>query len=164
MQKKLFSIFLLLLAIALFIYFDVTTYLSLDYIKSNQLHFADMYHQQPFFYISIFFIVYVLTTALSVPGATLLTLLAGALFGSLAGTILVSLASSAGATIAFLGARWFLKDSIQRKFTKYLSPFNKGIEKEGAFYLFTLRLTPVVPFFIINLVMGLTPMRTTVFS
>ena len=107
--------------------------------------------------------VYIITAALSLPGAALLTLLGGALFGLLVGTILVSFASSIGATLAFLASRLLLRDWVQNKFGSYLKSFNDGFEKDGGFYLFTLRLIPAVPFFIVNLVMGLTPMKMTTF-
>ena len=107
--------------------------------------------------------VYILSTALSLPGAALLTLLGGALFGLLVGTILVSFASTIGATLAFLFSRILLRDWVQHKFGSYLKSFDEGVKKDGGFYLFTLRLIPAVPFFVINLVMGLTPMKTLTF-
>jgi len=105
-------------------------------------------------------VVYILVTALSLPGAAVMTLVGGALFGILAGTIIVSFSSTIGATFAFLVSRYLLRDYVQGKFGDKLSPINEGIKRDGAFYLFTLRLVPVFPFFIINLVMGLTPIRT----
>src|SRR5690606_38032622 len=104
-----------------------------------------------------------LVTALSLPGATILTLAGGALFGVVMGTVLVSIASTLGATCAFLVARYLLRDMVQNKFGDKLAAINEGVKKEGAFYLFTLRLIPAFPFFVINLVMGLTPIKTAVF-
>ena len=113
--------------------------------------------------IGVFFAVYVAVTALSFPGAAIMTLAAGAIFGLLAGTVIVSFASSIGATLAFLAARFVLRDSVQARFGARLAEIDKGVQKEGAFYLFTLRLVPLVPFFVINLLMGLTKMKTTTF-
>lgn len=108
-------------------------------------------------------LLYILITALSLPGALIMSLGGGALFGLWLGFLLVSFASTVGATLAFLGARFLFKDAIQKGFGEKLTAINKGIKQDGAFYLFTLRLVPVFPFFIINLVMGLTPIRTAVF-
>jgi uncharacterized membrane protein YdjX (TVP38/TMEM64 family) len=110
-----------------------------------------------------FFAVYVAVTGLSLPGAAIMTLVAGALFGLWTGTLLASFASSLGATVAFLFSRYILRDSVQNRFAHHLVAINKGIEREGALYLFTLRLVPVFPFFVINLVMGLMPIRTLTF-
>ena len=112
----------------------------------------------------IFFLTYVLVTGLSLPAASILTLAGGAVFGVLIGTVLVSFASTIGATLAFLASRFLFRDFIQNRFADKLQIINQGIEKDGAFYLFTLRLVPVFPFFIINLVMGLTPIRTLTFA
>ncbi len=107
--------------------------------------------------------IYVAVTGLSLPGAAILTLILGWFFGFGIGLLLVSVASTAGATLAFLFSRFLLRDSIQQRFGDKLRTFNESLEKEGAFYLFTLRLIPAVPFFVINLVMGLTPLRTWTF-
>lgn len=118
------------------------------------------YHQdRPWLVYSIVFAVYVTATGLSLPGAALLSLFCGWYFGFVRGVVFVSFASTAGATLAFLLSRYFLRDAIQSKFADRLSTFNDSLAKEGAFYLFTLRLIPAVPFFVINVVMGLTPMR-----
>jgi uncharacterized membrane protein YdjX (TVP38/TMEM64 family) len=111
----------------------------------------------------IYFAVYVAITALSMPVATIVSLAAGVLFGRWLGTVVVSFASTAGATLAFLSTRYLLRDVVQQRFGKWLEPINRGIEKEGAFYLFTLRLVPAFPFFVINAVMGLTPLRVGTF-
>ena len=143
--------------------FDLGRYLSLDYLKQSQTAFAEIYARQPLMVVSIYFIIYVAATALSFPGATILTLAGGAIFGLGWGLLIVSFASCIGATLAFLAARFVLRDSIQNRFSQRLDEINKGIEKDGAFYLFTLRLVPLVPFFVINLVMGLTRMKTWTF-
>ncbi|MCC6136987.1 MAG: VTT domain-containing protein, partial [Bdellovibrionaceae bacterium] len=163
MNRKWILLFLVLAVFATFFYFDASEYLQLDFIKNQQTQLLEFYAKYPLLYIFLFSLAYVLMTSLSIPGATLLTLLAGALFGVTLGSIIVSFASTIGATIAFLGSRWLLRDTIAKRFSKYFSSINKGIEKNGAFYLFTLRLTPAVPFFVVNLVMGLTSMRAVVF-
>ncbi len=138
-------------------------YLSLDALKDQRVALATQQSAHPIAFVVAFFGVYVLTTALSFPGATILTLAAGALFGTLWGTVLVSFASTLGATFAFLGARYLFRDGLQARYGERLKSINKGIEKEGAFYLFTLRLVPVVPFFAVNLLMGLTQLPTRTF-
>ncbi len=150
-------------AVLLFVALDLGRYLSLDYLKQSQAGFLDLYTRQPLTVALVYFVVYVLVTALSFPGATVLTLAGGGIFGLGWGLLIVSFASSLGATLAFLTARFVLRDSIEAKFSKRLLDINQGIQKDGAFYLFTLRLVPLVPFFVINLVMGLTKMRTWVF-
>lgn len=132
-----------------------------DYFKPAT--YRSLYADEPILTAGIFFGIYVLVAALSIPGAALMTLAAGAIFGLTTGTILVSFASSIGATLAFLIARSLLRDWVQGKFGKYLAGINEGIEKDGGFYLLSLRLVFIVPFFIINLVMGLTPIRTSTF-
>ena len=145
--------------VAAFVLFDLGRYLSLDYLKNSQAAFADLYAQRPLAVAAGFFVVYVLVTAVSFPGATILTLAGGAVFGLGWGLLLVSFASSVGATLAMLAARYLLRDSIASRFGSRLAEINQGVDKDGAFYLFTLRLIPVVPFFVINLVMGLTTMK-----
>ena len=113
--------------------------------------------------LGVFFAVYVAVTALSLPGAAIMTLLGGAIFGLWIGTLVVSFASSLGATLAMLVSRYVLRDSVKAKFGARLADIDRGIEREGAFYLFTLRLVPVFPFFVINLLMGLTAMKATTF-
>ncbi|MFH2129311.1 MAG: FAD-dependent oxidoreductase [bacterium] len=139
--------------------FDLQQYLSLGYLKSRQQLLIDYYLGHRVFTILVFFIVYVITTALSIPGAAVLTLFGGALFGLLTGTVIISFASTIGATLAFLTSRFLLKDYVQSRFRDKLAIINRGIEKEGEYYLFTLRLIPVFPFFLINLTMGLTPIK-----
>ena len=143
--------------------FDLGRFFSLEYVKQRQSDFAALYGDHPWAVAGAFFAAYVAVTGLSLPGAAILTLVAGAIFGLLIGTVIVSFASSIGATLAFLVSRYVLRDSVQAKFGARLADINKGIEKDGAFYLFTLRLVPLIPFFVINLLMGLTRMKTGVF-
>lgn len=164
MNKKKIGLLLLLAAlVALYVTLDLGRFLSLDYLKSSQSAFEALYAERAWQVIGVYFVIYVVATALSFPGAVILTLAGGAIFGVLWGTLIVSFASSLGATLAFLAARFVLRDSIEARFGNRLGEFNKGVEKEGAFYLFTLRLVPLVPFFVINLLMGLTKMKTLTF-
>ena len=162
-KNKLALVVVLLALIAAFFVFDLGRFFSLAYLKSSQAEFAALYGNHPAAVIGVFFAIYVAVTALSFPGATVMTLAAGAIFGLLAGTVIVSFASSIGATLAFLAARFVLRDSVQSRFGARLAEIDKGVAKEGAFYLFTLRLVPLVPFFVINLLMGLTKMKTATF-
>ncbi len=159
-NKKLLVLAALAVLIALFFAFDLGRYFSLAFIKGQQGSFAALYGQKPALVIAAFFAVYVAVTALSLPGAAIMTLAGGAIFGLAVGTLVVSFAASIGATLAFLAARFVLGESVQAKFGNRMAEINRGVEKDGAFYLFTLRLVPLVPFFVINLVMGLTKMKT----
>jgi dihydrolipoamide dehydrogenase len=147
----------------LFRWFGIDQYLSLESLKEHQASLNKYSQDNSILVATLFMLVYIATTALSLPGATILTLAGGAIFGLLYGTILVSFASTIGATLAFLGSRLLFRDLVQRKFKDRLVTINQGVEKEGNFYLFTLRLVPVVPFFLINLVMGLTPIKPWAF-
>ena len=162
-KNKLLVLVALLAAVAAYLLFDLGRFFSLDYIKGAQAEFAALYAARPTQVIAVFFAVYVAVTALSFPGAAVLTLLAGAVFGLLVGTVVVSFASSIGATLAMLVSRYLLRDSVKSRFGARLADIDKGVEREGAFYLFTLRLVPVFPFFVINLLMGLTRMKATTF-
>ncbi len=159
MRRLVILAIILSCAVALY-QLGLKDYLTLEAIKAQQGNFTQNYADNPLLVIGIFFLVYVVATALSFPGAALLTLLGGALFGLVTGLIVVSFASSIGATLAFLGSRFFLRDWVQSKFGDKLKAINDGVAKDGAFYLFSLRLIPVVPFFVINLAMGLTPIKT----
>ncbi len=150
--------------IAAFFVFDLGQYLSLDYLKSKHELLVNYAAENKLVAVSGFFIIYVAVAALSLPGASIMTLAAGAIFGFLTGLILVSFASTIGATLAFLFSRFMFRDGVQKKFSSYLQTINKGIEEEGVFYLFTLRLIPVVPFFAVNLLMGLTTLKTLAFA
>ncbi len=162
-RQKLLLIGALVVLVGAYFYFDLGRFLSLDYVKQRQADFAALYAEKPLLLIGAFSALYVAVTALSLPGAAIMTLAGGAIFGLLAGTVIVSFASSIGATLAFLASRYVLRDSVQARFGARLADIHKGIEKDGAFYLFTLRLVPLIPFFVINLVMGLTRMKAGVF-
>ncbi len=161
--RKIFLLAVVALGLAAFFSFDLGQFLSLDYLKQSQVRFETLYAADPLKVSLVYFAIYVAATALSIPGATIITLAGGAIFGLWWGTLLVSFASCIGATLAFLVSRFVLRDSIEAKFGNRLAEINRGIEKDGAFYLFTLRLIPVVPFFVINLVMGLTKMKALTF-
>ena len=162
-KTKLIVLILVVAAIAAFFIFDLGKYFSLEYFKSQQAAIEAYYQANATKTGVIFFLIYIAVTALSLPGAAIMTLVAGAIFGLLWGVVIVSFASSIGATAAFLVARFLLRDSIQAKFGDKLKAFNAGVEKEGGFYLFTLRLVPAFPFFMINVVMGLTSMKAWTF-
>jgi len=161
-SRKVALIALLLVLLAGFFVFDIGQYLNLDALKAQQAALDAQVQAHPWIAGSVFFIVYVLVTALSLPGAALMTLVGGALFGLLGGTLLASFASTLGATLAMLLSRYLLRDWVQTRFQQRLAKIDQGIEREGASYLFALRLVPVFPFFLINLAMGLTrlPVRT----
>ncbi|SEF59999.1 Pyruvate/2-oxoglutarate dehydrogenase complex, dihydrolipoamide dehydrogenase (E3) component [Oceanospirillum linum] len=159
-MKKLVLLGTIAAVIAAFFTFDLNQYLTLDSLKNSQEQLALWQSQSPVITVAVFFVIYVAATALSLPGATIMTLAIGAVYGLAEGLILVSFASTIGATLAFLVARFVLRDSVQARFGDRLKAFNQGVEQEGAFYLFTLRLVPVFPFFLINLLMGLTPIKT----
>lgn len=158
-MKRLLILALAVGLIAAFFAFDLQHQLTLDGLKASMDQLAAWQQQSPWTLALLFFAVYVLVTALSLPGATVMTLAAGALFGLAQGMLIVSFASSLGALLAFLASRYVLRDLVQRKFGDRLKTINDGVEREGALYLFTLRLVPVFPFFLINLLMGLTPIR-----
>ena len=145
--------------IAVFFIFDLGQYLTLDYLKSQRQSFLDFYAENTVATLAVYFVVYVAVTALSLPGAAVMTLAGGAVFGFGTGLFVISFASTIGATLAFLISRFVLRDYVQTKFKDKLKAINEGVEREGDFYLFTLRLIPLFPFFVINLVMGLTPMK-----
>ncbi|MCG2720434.1 MAG: TVP38/TMEM64 family protein [Thermodesulfovibrionales bacterium] len=156
--KKIAITFVIVLFIIAFQVFDLGQYLTLSYIKESQAKFEALYAEHPAMVIVSYMILYILATSFSLPGAAILTLAGGALFGLLTGTVIVSFASTIGATIACFFSRFLLRDWIQGKFADRIQKVNEGIAKEGAFYLFTLRLLPVFPFWMINILMGLTTM------
>ncbi len=149
--------------ITLFFVFDLNQYITIPAIKGKLDSFKAYYESHRLVTMLAYMLVYIVITGLSLPGAVVMTLFGGALFGIVYGTILVSFASTIGATLAFLFSRYLFKDWVQNKFSSKLAAINAGVQREGGFYLFTLRLVPVFPFFIINLVMGLTPIKTVVF-
>lgn len=162
-MKKAALVLILVGAIAAYFLFDLGQYLSLENFKAQQAEIVAAKDARPLLYVAGFFLLYVAVTGLSIPGAAIMSLVAGALFGLVLGTIIVSFASTIGATLAFLSSRYLLRDWVQGKFGERLRAIDDGLAKDGAFYLFTLRLIPVFPFFVINLLMGLTRIRTWTF-
>ncbi|MEP3350057.1 MAG: FAD-dependent oxidoreductase [Marinomonas sp.] len=162
-MKKIGLLVIIAVLAAVFFYFDLHKLLTLDGLKSGLDTFEAWRAESPLLISGAFLVLYVIVTALSLPGAAIMTLAAGALFGLGWGLLIVSFASSIGATLAFLVSRYLLQDMVQKRFGDRLKAFNEGIEKEGAFYLFTLRLVPIFPFFLINLLMGLTTIRAFTF-
>ncbi|MCA9497238.1 MAG: TVP38/TMEM64 family protein, partial [Nanoarchaeota archaeon] len=143
--------------------FDLQAILNFEYLKSSRELFLAYYSQNTFFVIFVFFLVYVLMTAFSFPGAAIMTLAAGMIFGFILGTIIVSFASSIGAVFAAIFSRYMFREALEKKFSKKLKIVNKKVEEEGAFYLFSLRLIPIFPFFLINILFGLTKMKLWTF-
>src|SRR6185369_13013236 len=146
-----------------FFVFDLGRYLSLDALKSNRAALQHWREAHPVAALAGYIAAYVAMAALSLPGTAVLTLAGGALFGVVAGTIAVSFASTIGATLAFVLARFVLRDAVRSRFGARLQPIEDGVRRDGAFYLFTLRLVPIFPFFLVNLLMALTPIPTAVF-
>lgn len=162
-RTKIALIALLAIAVLSYITLDIDQYLTLEYAQS-QLSDIQQFKNENFALTAfIYFAGYVIATSLSIPGALMITLLGGAIFGVFWGTILVSFASSIGATLAFLVSRYLLRDWVERRFGSYMAPINKGIERDGNFYLFSIRMVPLFPFFVVNLLMGLTAIRTLSF-
>lgn len=159
LRKLLFVAIIAALIASVFI-FDLTQYLTLEQLKQQRTELSNLFAEQPLLMFGGYFALYVLCTALSIPGATILTLGAGAIFGLAWGLLLASFASSVGALLAFLSARWLLHDWVQERFRQRLKTINEGVQRDGAFYLLSLRLVPLFPFFVINLVMGLTKIKT----
>ncbi len=162
-MKKALLVLILVGAIAAYFLFDLGQYLSLESFKARQAEIVAAKDANPLLYVAGFFLLYVAVTGLSIPGAAIMSLVAGALFGLVLGTVIVSFASTIGATLAFLSSRYLLREWVQGKFGERLRAIDEGLAKDGAFYLFTLRLIPVFPFFVINLLMGLTRIKTTTF-
>ena len=160
---KLLLITVIVILAVLFFALDLGQYFTLENLKGHQEDLNAYYLEHKLIMISTYFLAYVAVAALSLPGAAVMTLAGGALFGLGVGFVLVSFASTIGATLAFLVARFLLRDTVENKFGDKLTAINEGIRKDGAFYLFTLRLVPIFPFFIINLLMGLTSLRASVF-
>ncbi len=162
--KKIIIVLVIICLIAAFKIFNLGDYLTLSYIKESQERFTILYSEHRVAVIASFMGIYILVTSLSLPGAAVMTIAAGALFGLILGTVIVSFASTIGATLACFVSRFVLRDWIQGKFGDKLKKVNEGIEKEGALYLFTVRLIPIFPFWLINLVMGLTKMPLKTFG
>jgi uncharacterized membrane protein YdjX (TVP38/TMEM64 family) len=160
---KSFIIIFFLASIMAGFFFDIGQYLSFETIKEQHEKLILLIESNFIFYFILFFFIYIIVTAFALPFAAIKTVLAGALFGLIPGVILTSFASSIGSTLCFLMSRFVLRDFVQNKYSKYLDKINKGIKEDGIYYLFFLRLSPIFPFFIINLVFGLTKMKTMTF-
>ncbi|MDY0248787.1 MAG: FAD-dependent oxidoreductase [Pseudomonas sp.] len=163
MIKRLFLLLLILVLAGSFFYFDLHHLLTFNGLKQGLGEFTQWRDNAPWLVAGGFFLLYVIVTALSLPGAAVLTVAAGALFGLIEGVLLASFASSIGATLAFLVSRYLLRNSVKQRFPERLAAIDAGVEKEGGFYLFTLRLVPVFPFFLINLLMGVTAIKARTF-
>jgi uncharacterized membrane protein YdjX (TVP38/TMEM64 family) len=163
MKTRIALLALLIIAVAGFFIADLDHYFSLAGARALQGEVLVWRTEQPILLAAIMFVVYVAIAALSLPGAAVMTLLVGASFGLGWGLLIVSFASSIGATLAFLMTRYILRDSVQARFGERLQTINAGVERDGMFYLFSLRLVPVFPFFLINMLMGLTPLKTRQF-
>ena len=162
-RRRLFVLVAVVAAVLLFFALGAGRYFTLEFVQSQQAALAAYYAANPLRTAALFFLMYVALAALSVPGAVVLTLAAGAIFGLGLGLVLVSFASSIGATLAFLTSRFLLRDAMRARFGASLAAINRGVDQEGGFYLFTVRLVPAFPFFVVNLVMGLTSMKTGTF-
>ena len=162
-MKKLAIVVAIMLLVLGFFVSGLDRYLTLESLRQSQSYFMALRMQSPWLVAGAGFVLYVIAAALSLPGALIMTLAMGALFGLAIGTLLVSFASTIGATLAFLASRFVFRDAVQRRFGDKLKAINEGISRDGALYLFTLRMVPLFPFFLINLLMGLTPMRTRTF-
>ncbi|MFG0772394.1 TVP38/TMEM64 family protein [Vibrio plantisponsor] len=159
MSRKLI-LDLVLVAVVVFLGIEFSQYLTLENAKAQQANLSHYIEQNLLYSALIYFVAYVVITAFSIPGAAVVTLLGAALFGFWFSLALVSFASTIGATLAFLSSRYLLRNWVQQRFSDKLNAINAGVKKDGAFYLFTLRLIPIFPFFLINLLMGLTPIST----
>lgn len=163
MKIRIALLGLIIFLIFIFFYLGLGQYTNLDYLKTQQIKITDYNNSHPFKTTLVFFLTYITITAISIPGATIITLASGVIFGLIKGTVLVSFASTIGATLAFLTSRFLFRDALQNKFSDKLHMINQGIDKDGIFYLFALRLVPIFPFFMVNLIMGLTPIKASSF-
>jgi len=162
-SSRLIVLLLIAALVGTFFYFDLGHYLSLETLKAQQEVIENYRSNNHKLAVAVYMMIYIAVTGLSLPGAVILTLAGGAVFGVFWGTLIVSFASTIGATLAFLAARFLFRETVHAKFSERLKAIDEGVEKEGGFYLFTLRLVPIFPFFMINLLMGLTNMRMGVF-
>ena len=162
-SSRIILLFFIAAFIGAFFYFDLGYYLTLETLKAQQSAIENYRAANPKLAVAVYALLYIAVTGLSLPGATILTLAGGAVFGVLWGTLIVSFASSIGATLAFLAARFLFRDSVKEKFGADLKAIDEGVAREGVYYLFGLRLVPVFPFFMINLLMGLTNMKVSTF-
>jgi len=162
-KRKAALVLALGIFVGLYFAFDLGQFINLQTLKAQQENIATFQSAKPALTVLIFFCLYVLTTAVSLPGAALLTLASGAIFGVFWGTLIASFASSLGATLALIMSRFLLRDWVMQRFGQRLATIDEGIKHEGAFYLFTLRLVPAFPFFLVNLLFGLTAMKARTF-
>jgi len=162
-KSRLYLLILIAILIGAFFYFDLQQLLTLEKLKSQRETIGSYRNDHPLLATAIYALVYIAVTGLSLPGASILTLAGGAVFGLLWGTLIVSFASSIGATVAFMTARFLFRDAVNARFGHQLKEIDAGVARDGAFYLFTLRLVPLIPFFVINLVMGLTVLKARTF-
>lgn len=160
---RLLLLLLALMAFAIFRHYHLGDYLTLAYLKESQARFRELYQAHRFLTVAGYMLIYIAVTALSLPGAAVMTMAGGGLFGFWTGTVAVSFASTIGATLACAVSRFILRDWVARHFGERLAAIDRGIEAEGSFYLFTLRLIPLFPFFVVNLLMGLTRLRLTTY-
>ena len=161
---KLATVIVIACGIGLFFYFDLARWLSLEALKANRDHLLAFTEANYTAAVVLFIALYIAVTGLSLPGATILTLAGGFLFGSVAATIFVNLGATVGATLAFLAARYVLRDWVERKFGRWFEPLQEGFAKNAFSYLMTLRLIPLFPFFAVNLVSGLTRMNVGTYA
>ena len=166
MSKKILKTLIIIIflgSISIGIFFDYSQYFSFEMIKEQHQNLKNLIDTNYLLFFGLFFILYIVVTAFALPFAALKTILAGALFGLIPGVILTSFASSIGSTLCLLMSRFILRDHVEKKYSKYLDKVNEGIKRDGIYYLFFLRLSPIFPFFIINLVFGLTKMKAMTF-
>ncbi|HEX7234739.1 MAG TPA: TVP38/TMEM64 family protein, partial [Nitrosospira sp.] len=162
-MKHWWLLIVLVLLAGLFFAFDLQRFLSLEMLKSSRDELQQAFQVRPLQVIGLYTAAYIVITSLSLPGATLMTLAGGAIFGPWVGIPVAVISASIGATVAFWTARYLFRDAVHQRFGGHMAAINAGIERDGAFYLFTLRLVPVFPFFVINLLMGLTVIRSGTF-
>ncbi|MDE0092631.1 MAG: TVP38/TMEM64 family protein [Oligoflexia bacterium] len=160
---KILTVFFIVLLFILFFYFDLNRYFSMDFFLNEKKRLFALYENSPVLFIFAYFCVYVFCATINIPGAALLTLIAGFIFDFLVGSLVVSLGSTVGATFSFLISRFLIKDFIQKKLARYLKTINDGFKKDGFFYLLSLRLIPVFPFFLVNLLMGVSSISSRQF-
>ena len=156
-------IFFILILISIFFFSDLKNFFTLVYVKENLINIRLLFKENVLLFSLIFSLIYIMSSALSLPFATLLTLLSGYIFGLTLGTFIVSLCSTVGASIAFLTSKFLFYDFIQKKYKKQLVTINKEFINEGIFYIFALRLVPVFPFFVVNIVTSLLPIKLSTF-
>ena len=166
MSKKILKILIVIFflgSISIGFFFDYSQYFSFEMIKEQHQNLKNLIDTNYLLFFGLFFILYIVVTAFALPFAALKTILAGALFGLIPGVILTSFASSIGSTLCLLMSRFVLRDYVEKKYSNYIEKINEGIKKDGIYYLFFLRLSPIFPFFVINLVFGLTKMKAFTF-